>query len=77
MSELDDVAADLFAAIEAVNDSPDLESDGPGDIVAHSAALGLAVSLLQQAVRRWEANARVALPDWEGHHPEPTRKKKR
>ena len=74
MSEYDDIMADLFNAIEAVPDGPDLEEQNPLDIAAFGAALQLAKSMLTEAETRWAANTRIALPEWEGHHPQTTRK---
>jgi len=68
MSALDDVASDLFAAIEAVDDAPDLETQGPTAIAGFGVSLQLAKAMLDTACDRWNANARVALPDWEHPH---------
>ncbi len=74
MSEYDDIMADLFNAIEAVPDGPDLEEQNLLDIAAFGAALQLANSLLTEAETRWATNTRIALPEWEEHHTKPNRK---
>jgi hypothetical protein len=76
MSEYDDIMADLFDCIEAIPAAPDLETQNPLDIGAFGVALQVAHSLLKEAETRWTTNARIALPEWEGHYPQPTRKQR-
>jgi len=77
MPEHDDIMADLFNAIEEIPAGPDMEEQNLLDIAAFGAALQLALSLLTEASARWQTNTRIALPEWEDHHPQPTRKNKR
>ena len=77
MSEHDDIMADLFDAIEEIPAGPDVEKQNLLDIAAFGAALQLAQAMLTEAERRWANNTRTALPEWEDHHPQPTRKNRR
>lgn len=74
MSEHDDIMFDLFNAIDEIPAGPDLENQNLLDIAAFGAALQLAQSLLTESESRWATNTRIALPEWEDHHPQPTRK---
>jgi hypothetical protein len=77
MSEHDDIIADLFDEIEAIPDAPDLEIQSLYDIAAFGAALQFAAALLTEASNRWATNARIALPEWEGHHPQTNQRKRK
>jgi hypothetical protein len=77
MSEHDDIIADLFDEIEAIPTAPDLETQSLYDIAAFGAALQLAAALLTEASNRWATNARIALPEWEGHHPQTNQRKRK
>jgi hypothetical protein len=77
MSEHDDIIADLFDEIEAIPTAPDLEIQSLYDIAAFGAALQLAAALLTEASNRWATNARIALPEWEGHHPQTNQRKRK
>ena len=76
MSLYDDIMEDLFATVDEIPAGPDLEEQSLLDIAAFGSALQLAVGLLTEAERRWAANSRTALPEWEGHLPN-NRKAKR
>lgn len=64
---LDDLLEDLFDAIDAIPDAPDLEQIGPSDVARFAARLQVAVTELGARERLFSGNARVALPDWETH----------
>ena len=76
MSVNDDIIADLAAAIEAIPDMPNLETDSLLDVQGFGAALDFLLAKHAEANGRWQRNARVAVPHWQNHHDE-TKKRNR
>ena len=61
MSEHEDIMADLFDAIEACPDCPNIETDTPSDMFAMRDGLHIAATMLRDAAQLFDRNMLVVL----------------